>query len=169
MTAYDDWIYRRVEATLLWLEEWLSVSQKTVERTLLVVYLGLYLMAVHYRYRFPASIHACFALTISYFMWNVHRVPTATRRGILMPPGYKRMRVLMQAFSVFIGTLFIASGPHDYTNYMWGTAQVFFMLFWYVCSVGSNGERGRRRKLAWAELKKMFGTEWIPKPAGVEG
>lgn len=25
-------------------------------------------------------------------------------------------------------------------------------------------ERGRRRKAALAELKKMFGTEWIPKP-----
>ena len=36
------------------------------------------------------------------------------------------------------------------------------MFFMYVVAANSEGERGRKRKLAWSKLKELF--SWFPEP-----
>jgi hypothetical protein len=168
MIAYDDWVFRRVEAMLLWLEEWCSISQKAAERAMIVGYVFLFLsMASVQHALMVALVQYPFALIITYFMWSIHRTPAAARWGPHAPDGLKRLRVLMQVFLLSLGALSIALQPRHISSYADFLRQADYVLFYYSCQIGSNGERGRRRKLALAELKKMFGTAWIPKPIEV--
>jgi hypothetical protein len=41
-------------------------------------------------------------------------------------------------------------------------ADIAFTLFLYVVASNCGGERGRKRKMAWAKLKELF--SWLPEP-----
>ncbi len=40
LVAYDAWCVDKVEAFLLWIEEWLSISQKEAEKSIIALYLS---------------------------------------------------------------------------------------------------------------------------------
>ena len=164
LIAYDAWCIGRVEALLLWLEEWLSISQKQVERGLIVLYMLLIMVPSSWALGI-VIVRIFVAISVGMMMWWLHRQPAAYRemgkRNALMAVA----RVIIQAFLGFLAAILFILPPHRLIDYATGAAQVVYLVFYYMTDIHSGGERGRRRKLAWAELKKLFGTEWIPRPA----
>lgn len=164
LIAYDAWCVGRVEALLKGLEEWLSISQKRAERGMIAVY--MLLVAVPSSWTLGIVIAQIgVAAGMGYMMWTLHRRPAAVRersRQYLLPALF---RVLMQAFTGSIMAILFLLPPHRLCYYAAGSAQAAYLLFFYMIDIHSGGERGQRRRLAWAELKKLFGAEWIPRPA----
>jgi hypothetical protein len=169
MAAGDTWLEGRVEALLLWLEEWFSVSQKWAERGTMAVYIALILVP---RSLEPAQIglKLGLALLVGSMMWFLHRKPEAVRRLARRDPMFGVVRAVIAAFMVFLSAEIALMPPHNTATAASGLAQVVYLVFFYMTDITSGGECGRKRKLALEELKKMFGDlAWIPKPAQVPG
>lgn len=166
LARYDKWFEDCVRAVLLWLEEWLDLSQRTVERGMIVAYLLLAFMPVHQR---DLTYAVAGTAVVSIIMYNLHRRPVALR-GLR----FKETRAVRVAFMVpiFGTTIALELIPFAGTKCEIGKAiaQMVYVVFFYVTDIGNHGERGRRRKLALAKLKELFGDlTWLPKPVGVEG
>jgi hypothetical protein len=160
---YDQWIFHRLEVLLLWLEEWFSISQKCVEQSMIVLYIVLCL--VHsFWYLDLILVKIICSFSVAYLMWNMHQRPATVRKCMqkYQPNSYYRISLQVVFGSLVVFILF--QPPHQWTNVSQALAQILFVVFFYVVDITSNGEPGRRRKMALAELKKMFGLEWIPKP-----
>ena len=82
---------------------------------------------------------------------------------------FRAVRAVLGLFLIFLAGDFYGMPPHRFVDFTCGTAQLVYLVFFYMTDIASNGERGRKRKLALAELKKLFGAEWIPKPVTVPG
>jgi hypothetical protein len=166
LAAYDRWCSDRVEGVLVWLEEWISLSQKWAERGLLAVYVGAYLSTVDWTSVLVGSTRVLGQVlglaVVAFMMWRMHRRP-AMRRGLYKNDSFGCMRVCVQAMIVLViaAALVGGRGPQKWCV---STAQLSFLIFYYLVDIGSTGQRGRKCKIAWAELKKLFGTEWMPKP-----
>jgi len=167
LVAYDRWCEGRVKALLRWLEEWLSISQKQAERGMIVIYLCFYLLPDNEQSLNHGQflwVKICFAAFVGMMMWWMHRRPAALRGRTTLFRETSLLRVLLQVvFGLII--LFDFFGPFHHSPHNISVLQIDYVIFLYACDIHSGGERGRRRKLALAELKKMFGTEWMPKPA----
>jgi hypothetical protein len=164
IVAYDNWCIDHLEALLRWLEEWLSISQKRTEQGMILLYIAL-TMAQTKTSIASAAVSAIGAGAIGMVMWYLHRRPAAVR-GI--QKGWwpnALVRVLIQMlFALFITSILVRP-PHHWGDWANAAAQLDYLIYFYVTDINSGGQRGRKRKLAWAELKKLFGTEWMPKPA----
>jgi len=162
--VYDRWCEDRVAGFLLFLEEWLSISQKSVERGMILIYMALLLVAM---LRTLSGLDICAVFFVGSSMWILHRRPSALR-------GRQKTAIFFPCFRVglqfLIGTLSfidIVAAPHFSGDTETAAAQIVYLIFFYMIDIRSGGERGRRRKLAWAKIKALFGTEWIPKPVPV--
>lgn len=162
--AYDQWCLAKLETFLVWLEEWFSIPQKTVERALIVIYLAIFVL--------PPSNHArsatfiC-AFCLGYMMWILHQRPQAVRFLTRRNKTSAILRLSFQfwcGFVVFRCLLSLFHRLDDITN---AILVIDYLIFFYMIDLNSEGTPGRRRKLALAELKKLFGTEWIPEPAPI--
>jgi hypothetical protein len=72
---------------------------------------------------------------------------------------------MFQAICLFLCSFLFFAPPHRITDRCTAIAQIVYLVFFYAADIRSDGTPGRRRKLALAELKKLFGAAWIPKPA----
>ena len=169
LVAYDEWFAGRVEALLKWLEEWLSISQKYAERGMIILYLAL--MELQPSVKGTIWLRAGIVILMFCVLWWLHRRPFANRGTTKRYPFAAVSRVLIQAFLLLVAADFFVfyffALPHSPSLIGTGAAQIVYLVFIYMTDIASNGERGRRRRLAWEELKKLFGTEWIPKPLPV--
>jgi hypothetical protein len=175
--AYDWWCSDRIEAALTWLDEWLSIPQKRVEQSMIVIFciasfIGPLIGLLKQFDGHAAIMLLIYELTgfrlvgtvfIAQLMWWMHRRPAAMR-GI-----WKRRpsmgRVFFQLFFFFICFCFWLTLPH-LVAVEESVVQVVMLLFYYVADIGSTGQRGRKRKLALAKLKELFGG-WLPNPLPV--
>ena len=163
LIAYDLWCIGRVAALLRWLEEWLSISQKWAERGLIALYMLLIITT-------PASgqvlvaIKIFVALWVGTGIWTLHRRPAALRERWRRDKVLALARVFIQVFIGSITVVILFLPRYQPGNCFLGAAQIVYLVFFYMTGIHFGGERGRRRKLAWAELKKLFGTEWMPRP-----
>lgn len=166
LIAYDAWFAGRVETLLVWLEEWLSISQKVAERGMIALYLVL-IQVPPVRASWFLGFRIAFGMWVAFVMGWQHRRPAAMRGSAKHYPSMGASRAVMQIVLLWLaGVLFLAP-PHRVYDIAVGAAQIVYLVFFYMTDIASNGERGRRRKLALAELKKLFGTEWLPKPLPV--
>ena len=160
--AYDQWCEGRVRALLLFLEEWLSISQKYAERGMIALYVTL---VANPWSSSTVSLppRAFLACMLGYFMWTIHRRPEAVREISRWIPRYKAAyRIILQICLGFFAIVAVVPPPPSASNI--AVAQIVYVVFIYMTDITSNGERGRRRKLSWAKIKELFGTVWIPKP-----
>ena len=164
----DAWFADRVEALLKWLEEWLSISQKWAERATLALYAVL-IAVPNELSPYGIGFKVTFAFLLVSINWHLHRRPESIRSSLGRNSIYRAARVLMGLFLIFLAGILYGMPPHRFTDYTCGTAQLVYLVFLYMTDIASKGERGRKRKLALKELKKLFGTEWIPKPVTVPG
>jgi len=160
---YDAWFFHSVEGLLKWLDEWLSISQKHAEQSMIALYLILTMIPPKWTLS-VVLVKIAEAFCISPLMWLMHIRPAAIRRYTQGSRFQAVNRLILQGvFGVIAAVVFFMS-PHQWTDAPMAVAQVVYVVFFYATDITSDGERGRRRKAALAELKKMFGTEWIPKP-----
>lgn len=159
----DVWFEGRVEALLTWLNEWFSISQARAEKGMIVLYLTLLIAAGGWTFMLlPLRIGIYIMLLV--IMILLCRKPAAARGGAKRYPELRLMRVPILIILLFFAGFFFFAPPHRVVDIENGLAQIVYLVFFYSTDIGSTGERGKRRKLAWAELKKLFGTAWIPKP-----
>jgi hypothetical protein len=171
--CYDAFCYRCVEALLKWLDEWLSISQKRAEQGMIVLYvvLGIIVPGGRYATFLQMAGTICEKIPIVAFvacmMWLLHRRPAVIRRISYGSRATAIGRFIVQMMMLLAAFIVIFFSPHRWTDGAVAFSQVEYIVFFYAVDITSDGERGRRRRLALAELKKMFGTEWIPKPVPV--
>jgi hypothetical protein len=104
------------------------------------------------------------ALSIGTLMWMLHKRPAVVRKYTQRSRFEAVNRIILQGVFGVMAAAVLFALPHQWTDVPTALAQVVYVVFFYATDITSDGERGRRRKAALAELKKMFGTEWIPKP-----
>jgi|GEM_PF-2219376 archaellum biogenesis protein FlaJ (TadC family) len=160
---YDAWFFHRVEGLLKWLDEWLSISQKYAERGMIALYLVLTLPPAKWTLSLVLVKIIC-ALSLGTLMWMLHKRPAAVRKYTQRSRFEAVNRIILQGVFGVILVAVLFAPPYQWTDVPTALAQVVYVVFFYATDITSDGERGRRRKAALAELKKMFGTEWIPKP-----
>ena len=168
--AYDGWLRGRTTALLDWLYEWLSISQKVVERTLIGVYIvgSLVLvvasaMLVH-SYLIP-PILTILELQMVAMLIRYHRQPSTVRTALHRLYGAHLVRLFWQILALLALVNAVSHHPtvgnvvYDFSVVVLNTT---YMTFLYVVASNCDGERGRRRKLAWSKLKELF--SWLPDP-----
>lgn len=163
LRTYDQWCYECTELLLIWLKEWFSLSQKTVERSMIVLYV-FFADAINIII-FPAHwyIYLTYGICIVPLMWILHLRPEAMRKGLKTHYFSVTGRIVIQFIFVLLSMMFLTIKPYKITIVFPILANIIYIVFYYMVDISSGGNPGRRCKLAWAELKKLFGTEWIPK------
>ena len=160
---YDAWFFHSVEGLLKWLDEWLSISQKYAERGMIALYIVLTVIPPKWTLS-VVLVKIAAAFCISPLMWLMHIRPAAIRRYTQGSRFQAVNRLILQGVFGVMAAAVLFALPHQWTDVPTAVAQVVYVVFFYATDITSDGERGRRWKAALAELKKMFGTEWIPKP-----
>lgn len=164
LIVYDMWCEDRVKALLLWLEEWFSISQKRVEEGMIVLYLALEMAGARWTLSMLGINIATWLFAGGTMIW-LHRKPDARRGGAKCYLELRLLRISFQVIVFFLAGILFFLPPHRASDIGLGVAQIVYLVFFYMTDISSNGTPGRRRKLALAELKKLFGAAWIPKPA----
>lgn len=166
--AYDGWCSDRVKALLAWLEEWFSIGQKGAERGMMAVYFALLVLPPPWEMR-STGMKVFTAVLIFPMMWYLHRKPVSRRRVFQDGSVYSAAaRVSLQVLLCTFSLSGILRPPHLVADYANAAMNVVYLVFFYATDIGGGGDRrGRRRKLALAKLKELFGPLWIPQP--VEG
>ena len=80
IVRYDQWIFHLLEALLLWLEEWFSISQKRAEQGMILLYVLLYMPSPFWNFIVIPAKFLC-AGSVGYFMWTLHRRPDFVRKS----------------------------------------------------------------------------------------
>jgi hypothetical protein len=162
--AYDEWCFVKLEAMLVWLEEWFSLSQKMVEELLIVIYLFLTTICSSGNRIFQGLF---FVIILAAMMWLLHLRQPFLRTMSRVSAVSVLLRLLFQVWAAGIIFLTLWKPPHRVEDIESAIAQIIYVVFFYVVDICSKGKKGRRRKMALSELKKLFGTIWIPKPIPV--
>jgi hypothetical protein len=163
LIRYDAWCCESVQGLLKWLDEWLSISQKYAERSMIVLYVLLVLIPSDWKWATILSRVIC-GPWVGWMMWILHRRPAATRKFWEKSQSLALCRIVLQCGLGLVVVFILAAPPYTWSNIPLALAQVVYVVFFYATDITSDGGHGKRRKLFLAELKKMFGTEWIPKP-----
>lgn len=157
LKAYDQWCLDTLEAILTWLNEWLSISQRTVEKILIAIYVCSPLTQPS---RTRILSFALCAL-IGVLLWMQMILPEAVRATRNLMPGMRSVRLCAQAF----GILVIVTPPYTPRLVIPAAMQIVaWVVFQYSTCITNTGHRGRKRALSLAKLKALFGTEWMPQP-----
>ena len=164
LLAYDRWCFARIQRLLVWLEEWFSLSQKTVEQAIIIFYLFLVILSC---FRLNLIFNCFIGLLLAATMWFLHLRPIETRYASQKSIASAMLRLALQFWAIILDFLILSKPPHDWQDIPNALAQILYIVFFYMIDICSWGQKGRRRKLALAELKKMFGATWIPKPVPV--
>jgi hypothetical protein len=168
LIAYDTWIRAKTTAILDWLYEWLFISQKVVERILIGTYVSGNLLElagiIKHEFAMPLWLEVVVTCYLTGWLWGLHKKPCAARKALFHTDRiavplrtWWTIPVLIDSVTAFSGKIF------DIGNCM---EVVAFASIMYVFSVNSDGERGRKAKIAWNKVIELFGTQWMPQPVG---
>lgn len=130
LVDYDRWCENRVRALLLLLEEWLSISQKYVERGMILLYLVL-VNAPPNPVKMNLYTRLFSATFVAYLMWTLHRRPEALReRSKWMPAKmHACMRLTLQSVLGFVIVLEMTDARHHGTII---ASQIVYGIFYYM-------------------------------------
>lgn len=156
-------VLRAAKACVGFLEDWFSLPQSRVERVLLAAMVSSYAYCVWSTW---------WVLTIPFMVglaWSRHRKPAAMRAariasaaeifGRLYCVCWASVGLTCLAFAIASGF----RGWHVPALILWAS----WFSFEYITALPyESGGLGRRRKLALAKLKEMFGVSWMPLPEG---
>lgn len=148
---------------ILFAMEWLSVPRAKIEQSMIVAY---FVCTVGNAW--PSTgrwMLIAIQLPIVGWMWFMHRRPSATRSMLLLHLVSARV-ISLTVFTGMCAVIAWMRWP------AWGYTIAMNMLYaaiYYAVSLPGGGEPGKRRKLALAKLKEMFGTSWVPVAPEVTG
>ena len=171
LIAYDRWCLDRVEALLKSLEEWFSISQKRAEQGMIAIYTVLSVVGCFTLKTLPLSVRCesfVVFLGLAWLMYvTMHRRSAWERRLLRYMKIGPVYRMFLQMIILYTMAINLFASPHYPSDLITAAAQLVFLLFCLSTCICSDGKRGRKRKLALAKLKELFGSEWIPKPVSV--
>lgn len=146
------WLWRAV----VWLEEWFDVPQKRVEQASIVLYLIFANLPISKLFGVTLAI----TLSVAALMYMWHRKPAAIRGFNTV---WSHLLRILLVCPLMASAVVLLITNHDVFFLL---AQTMYLLTFYITDMNTNGTPGRRRRLAMAELKKLFGDiTWLPKPA----
>jgi hypothetical protein len=164
---FDYWLrHSVVKPVLRWLYEWLSISQKTVELSLICVYVvssvGMVSYAMQTDVKVPIAVWVICQILMVRIMISYHRDSDQNRAAKHL----NGFACILRFFWVVI-TAIVAMPPYGYGLHRLSAVSMTvgdagFMIFLFVVATNCGGERGRKRKLALAKLKELF--SWLPDP-----
>jgi hypothetical protein len=160
---YDAYVLEKVKAFVVLCEEWISVSQSQLEIGCMVSYIvGSGTIDISNR----AWLSLAFDGFVLWCMWDMHSKTSAERQEChaALVPVRIFCRVGSQCFvalSIMLLGLKICTAS---VALLVEAASV--ALFLALISISSDGENGKRRRIALAKLKELFGVEWMPEPVG---
>lgn len=155
---------RAAKWTVEMAEEWLSLSQGRIERGLMMAFLAGYVTVGWHSWwllLFPFTAWGC---------WIQHRMPAARRAARIASSHSIFWRLASIANLLFF--LLIDGLAVALQGFQWWIVPVLIVIvsypcFEYVTALPSRKDGlGKKRKLALAKLKAMFGTGWMPVPEG---
>lgn len=163
MLAIDNFLIRITKSVLDFLNDWLSISQKQVEKFLIGVFAVLLV---------PIVVTGASKIMMIFFgiMLPIILIGMFTRHSLTASLRNK-WRIENYGYRVFNTLLVIVFGADfavtSFHNFIWFAAFMALIIFDYTIVCVIDGERGRKRKMTLNEITKMFGTEWIEKPISV--
>lgn len=165
LRKYDRWVITKTESVLQFLLDWLGITQKSVEismivfqvlgRTLFITCYGKGNMA-------PSLMEAMIAIYLIRFMTVLHKDASAVRKKLVSSIDGVFIRTMWQALMIM--GLSLPRGLFIDTGAFLSSGSMVVFLYVIVCNI--DGERGRKSKMAWSKIKELFGTSWIPEPVG---
>ena len=99
-------------------------------------------------------------------MWRQQKEGNSERLMRLFVPIHAVVRIGMGLWALQLTVVELAVAPHRWRDVLMPVSMNCFLAFQYAMALPNDGQRGRRRKLALAKLKEMFGTAWMPAPVG---
>ena len=151
------------QCVLVWLVEWLSVSQRKLERVVIFSY--LITEPVYLRMK-PAS--SMWFVVLVEIIWGAllfgwHRHTDKERWQRLLAADGSGLRVFYLAcWLLLLASLYPAR--HEAWVFVEAFASGLRLAALYFTSLPESGQPGRRRRLALDKVKAMFGTSWMPQP-----
>lgn len=159
----DDCLLLATQWTLVFFCDWLSINQRQIERSLIVLHLalGFYNRIVAGAFWF---VWVPLVWTLEY--WILYTRPNQIRFFLLFDPRTCVVRFLLAVFLFLIGPfpiLFLSNGVRNWSELSYW---LVFIAFLYTTSLPRNDPpRGRKRKEALSKLREQFGTSWLPAPS----
>lgn len=170
MKAFDAWLIRATEAVLDWLEEWLSVSQKSIEKVLILSAMCAYLRSIiddlfAVRAMPPFWLEVLFGVMMAIVLLVCHQASQSDRRLRVKRDLWARMLWLWGSACFGAPACYLAPSPETIANLLYSSS---VCAFFYVIVANVEGERGYRRRAALRRLREMFGPLWTPQPQGAQ-
>jgi len=166
LITYDIWLRGRIKVLLDWLAEWFSITQKMVERLMIILYAAgglIVICASALKMTWipvPTWVIVLGVILVVSMMISYHREPS-TLRAVKYGNSYNAALRFVWNFLV-VRSFFPPYTGHFMLDASAPMLDIAFASMLYLVSVNSDGERGRRRKLAWSKLKELF--TWLPDP-----
>lgn len=159
-------LLKATRAVIVFCNEWLSLSQARIEQLLGVAFIVLDEVGwARYHAGGLRTFSLAFVPLNLLWVWARHRTPAAARaNGLLHNVRSLVFRLLM----VFLAVFCFGSSLLRHNVDLIDLSTVVVVPFIYVTALphDDGSRRGKRRKLALAKLKEMFGTSWVPLPEG---
>jgi hypothetical protein len=157
--------------SLRFLEDWLW-SRRWIERCMIAGYLFPYLAWVRGVCSFNRAFRPYLPLAflvlafVSSGMWAQHRLGDSERIARMSDRTAIGFRVFMAGWALVLCWL-STRPPHHWFDVLQPLGFASYTIFQYAAVWPGGGQPGRRRKLAWAKLKEIFGesgVSWLPAP-----
>jgi len=175
MRRLDRWLIGRVKISLDFFFDWFGITQKLVERSLIVL-LGFSVFIETasrllnapetrtYTYRWYDKIAGVVMIIM---LWRLHKMPTAERVAREQTVFSVLWRFSGNVLSLLSIVIFILENPLTLFSFSVDIQVWLITIFLYVIATDTiEGER-KSAKLAWSKIKELFGTAWIPQPKGI--
>lgn len=171
VAALDRLVLVIVEKFALLVTEYLDLTQHQLEVLLLVLYALLSLVSSRGKYMRYADMllgGAIALMLMGLLQVNTSSVRRHRRNDVtwVLLRTFMLVAFLISSYS-FIELVYWLHRAHwlyKLTVYDIGMdlRSLDLTLFYYLAAIDSNGTPGRRRKLAMAKLRSLFGTSWLP-------
>lgn len=168
MTPLDNLLVGWMESFLDFIEEWLYVSQASFERAMIVVFCvgslrDLMQERVFHNLFDPLWLRVISIVGLLLYMVLL-RTASAKERQRERDKG-RLYRLLMFSTSAFMLLVFVIP-PIEFQFFPVVTQGCSCSAFLYSVVSHTQGERGRKARLALAKLRELFGPLWTPAPEG---
>jgi cellulose synthase/poly-beta-1,6-N-acetylglucosamine synthase-like glycosyltransferase len=166
LKTIDTAIIETIENMLRLANDWLSITQRMIERAVirvcLLLILSVWLCSIPITWK---VVYTLGALLVVAEMFREHRLPRSSRAVKRRTQRFYRFYLLVITFIVV--PLLMLLPPYSWLDCAAFGLNLLEALFYFVLVAVVDGEPGRARKLSIQELTRIFGVEWVPQPARI--
>jgi hypothetical protein len=166
--SVDLFLLKRILRLREFCEEWLSVSCQRFERGLIVLYTAPLLVEnlVFGRRHAFRTLMVFAVIFLARWMWRMQQKPDSFRAMLLFQSEGAVCRVALALLALLDLGQIAAPGAATWHDVMMAAPFTFYAMFMVSIALPRGDNKpGRKRKLALAKLKEIFGG-WLPAPEG---